>query len=360
MKHILIAEFFCGGGVRGVIPASIASEGLSMLRSAYTLFKKLKFKPIIPLDHRLRSFKSLFKDSKLIIVEGGELESRVEELVKLADLSLVIAPEENGVLERVVETVEESGVETLNSTPESIKLSRSKLKVAELCSKIKLKHPKTIRLEELDKSIDKAFELGFPLIIKPIEGAGCVGSRIVKGLKELEHVLGLIDSRKYIAQEYLRGFDASVSLAAGASEVKAISLNAQLIEKTKSSLRYLGGYTPLKHKALRNAFNSSIKLVKAVGLRGYVGVDLVLRGGEAYVIEVNPRLTTSIIGLSKALNRNLFKLILSVLRGGRIEFKFRGVAYFRKISDSEISLIPCVLAGSLREAVRRLEERWFI
>ena len=37
------------------------------------------------------------------------------------------------------------------------------------------------------------------------------------------------------------------------------------------------------------------------GLRGYIGVDVILTESEAVVIEVNPRLTTSYLGVRAAL-----------------------------------------------------------
>jgi predicted ATP-grasp superfamily ATP-dependent carboligase len=40
-------------------------------------------------------------------------------------------------------------------------------------------------------------------------------------------------------------------------------------------------------------------------LRGYVGVDLLLTQNEALLIEINPRLTTSYIGVRQVIDLNL-------------------------------------------------------
>jgi hypothetical protein len=48
---------------------------------------------------------------------------------------------------------------------------------------------------------------------------------------------------------------------------------------------------------------SAAKLIP--GLRGYVGVDLVLTGESAQVLEINPRLTTSYVGLRQVSETNL-------------------------------------------------------
>jgi len=53
---------------------------------------------------------------------------------------------------------------------------------------------------------------------------------------------------------------------------------------------------------LERAIDAALRTCNALpGLRGYIGVDLVLTESDAVVIEVNPRLTTSYLGLRSAL-----------------------------------------------------------
>jgi predicted ATP-grasp superfamily ATP-dependent carboligase len=48
---------------------------------------------------------------------------------------------------------------------------------------------------------------------------------------------------------------------------------------------------------------------------GYVGIDMVLTDRDAVVIEVNPRVTTSYVGLRKVLRPNPAALMLEAARG---------------------------------------------
>jgi predicted ATP-grasp superfamily ATP-dependent carboligase len=59
------------------------------------------------------------------------------------------------------------------------------------------------------------------------------------------------------------------------------------------------------------------------GLLGYVGIDIVLGaaedGSQDWLIELNPRLTTSYIGLRALAQTNLAQLVLQLARGEPIE-----------------------------------------
>ena len=59
---------------------------------------------------------------------------------------------------------------------------------------------------------------------------------------------------------------------------------------------------------------------------GYLGLDLILGaaddGSLDYVIEINPRLTTSYVGLSVAANQNLAAALLQVVAGKPVELSF--------------------------------------
>jgi predicted ATP-grasp superfamily ATP-dependent carboligase len=64
------------------------------------------------------------------------------------------------------------------------------------------------------------------------------------------------------------------------------------------------------------AIETALRTCEAVpGLRGFVGVDLVLTESEAVVIEVNPRLTTAYLGVRGAIEGNVAALTLAACGG---------------------------------------------
>ena len=104
-----------------------------------------------------------------------------------------------------------------------------------------------------------------------------------------------------------------------------------MLERSELLLR--GGTVPLEHPARRVASRLAQQAVALFpGLQGYVGVDLILAQEEAWLVEINPRLTTSDIGLRQVVNINLAKAIWEACREGVLaeQVRLRGEVSFDK------------------------------
>jgi hypothetical protein len=64
------------------------------------------------------------------------------------------------------------------------------------------------------------------------------------------------------------------------------------------------------------AFEAAKRIVESMsGLKGYIGVDLILTEHGPVLIEINPRLTTSYIGVQKVSGFNLAKAMIDSAKG---------------------------------------------
>ncbi|MBI4391324.1 MAG: ATP-grasp domain-containing protein, partial [candidate division NC10 bacterium] len=163
-----------------------------------------------------------------------------------------------------------------------------------------------------------AASLGFPLVLKPRDGAGCIGLRRVEDATGLEEAwrqaTAEADGAPLIAQPYVPGQHASVSLLCDGRDALAVSLNSQAIAEGER-FEYRGGVVPLDHPLRARALQVAVGACRAVpGLRGYIGVDVVL-GTDATLMEINPRLTTAYTGLRRAVGANLAGVLLRAGRG---------------------------------------------
>jgi hypothetical protein len=231
--------------------------------------------------------------------------------------TLVIAPETNGILLDRSRLVEEEGGRLLGPTSEAVELAGDKWRLARHLAQ---HHIPTPVCELLEAEREPA--LAFPLVCKPRDGAGSqltfrtrTGDELVSAL---ETARAEAFAGQMIVQPFVAGLAASVAFLIGPGTRLALPAAEQRLSDD-GRFRYLGGRLPLPPELDERARHLADRAVAVVpGLRGYVGVDLVLgpTADADVVIEINPRLTTSYIGLRALAQQSLAAAILTVAGGG--------------------------------------------
>jgi predicted ATP-grasp superfamily ATP-dependent carboligase len=118
-----------------------------------------------------------------------------------------------------------------------------------------------------------------------------------------------------IAQAYVPGFAASVAFLIGPSQLLPLVPCQQLLSND-GRFHYRGGRLPIRPDLAERAVRIATAAVTGVpGLSGYVGVDVVLGEGRDWAIEINPRLTTSYVGLRALAKFNLAEAMLAAMTG---------------------------------------------
>jgi predicted ATP-grasp superfamily ATP-dependent carboligase len=120
----------------------------------------------------------------------------------------------------------------------------------------------------------------------------------------------------------------------------AISLNKQSVQLVtpEAASSYEGGAVPFDHPLKREAFKMAEKAAGSLaGLRGYVGVDLVLAEGKPFVVDVNPRLTTSYVGVSRVAGFNVAEAMVNAVLKNKLPARreSNGFVYFSKVGTSK-------------------------
>jgi tyramine---L-glutamate ligase len=321
---VLVYEFFTGGGSPpGVLPRGLDSEALGMLWTLLEDFRRWgAVRTITSLDSRFRArFPNMpwpLPADEVASAFPGEHEYVYLSLLKRCDFALVLAPETGGILAHLTGQAERAGVRLLSSNSRSVAVAGNKASCHKLFSAAELPSPQT-RVIGFDSALHAAQEMGFPLVIKPVDGVGSEGVSLVAMHPDLAAALSLAcqatDCEEILLQSYTSGVHASVSLLVAGNRCVRLSLNEQRI-KIGVPFRYLGSRTPLDHEAAEDATNLACRAAGLIpGLQGYVGVDLVLTDRGAQLIEINPRLTTSYLSLRQVSLLNLAKAMYEACDG---------------------------------------------
>jgi predicted ATP-grasp superfamily ATP-dependent carboligase len=249
-------------------------------------------------------------------IRPSDEEAEFREEAAAADCTLVIAPEIDGLLETRSRWGLEAGGTLLGPDPDAVRLTADKLALAHHFVTHDVPTPPTVPLSDL---LGGRVPHVYPAVCKPRFGAGSLSTTNVKRAAGLPRAGASDAGLEFIVQPYFSGVPASVGFLIGPGRCVALEPAAQDLAMD-GSLSYLGGHAPLPQPLARRARQLAERAVKSVpGLRGYVGVDVVLgpRRGPAgdVVIEINPRLTTSYIGLRALARTNLMAALLRVVRG---------------------------------------------
>jgi predicted ATP-grasp superfamily ATP-dependent carboligase len=334
--RILVHEFFSGGGLAGRdVPGSLVREGSAMLTALVADLASMGGHDIV--TTRDPRFSLAVPPGVDVVAMTSTRADFLDALLASVDAAWLVAPETGRCLERLTARAERKGIALLGSGSAAIRHACNKAALPRLLAQHGVPHPKT---RVIDPSREDwkaelrvaARELGCPLVVKPARGAGCEGVSLARDSRELAQAVAVarqVDGvGRIVLQRYVRGVAASVSLLADGRRAVALTTNAQWIGPRRvarwgsrarmpsRSFSYRGGTTPLDHPLAARATEEAVRACQAIpGLRGYIGVDLVLTKSDAFVIEVNPRLTTAYLGVRSVLHENVAAMALAACDG---------------------------------------------
>jgi predicted ATP-grasp superfamily ATP-dependent carboligase len=225
-----------------------------------------------------------------------------DRLATQSDFTLLIAPEINGRLSQLTTRAEQLGAHLLSPSSGFVRLASDKFATVNRLNAAGVRVPATVRCRT-------AFDLveipAGPLVRKPIDGAG---SWQVSITDPVELASWLDDRRDVLVQEFCHGRPASVAALCGAGQPVLLPPCWQLVEPPLFA--YRGGQVIRQRECIDRAHCLARRALELLPpARGYVGIDMVLGesddGSSDVVIEVNPRLTTSYVGIRQLAVTNL-------------------------------------------------------
>jgi len=278
MKKILIYEYITGGGLIGKkFDHSLLPEANLIIDS---LISKTNSTVNFFCDYRHK-----YKNNKnAILITANNHDTIYDaDLINSYDYFLPICPESDLILYDYIKKINPYVNNMTISSPKTILATSDKLLLKNICNKYNISHA--------DSYVSKSKQ---PLyIIKDRFGCGCNNVRVTnnKNLKT---------SSNRIIENYIPGDSYSVNLYISDRGYEILTINQQIINRYNNVLK-LEAINVNIYPYFRNSLFKFIdEILEAVpGLKGFIGFDFIYDKEDLFLIDINPRYTTSMSVISK-------------------------------------------------------------
>lgn len=311
--RIMVGEYVCGGGLAQQqiheIPESLRQEGAAMLRAIASDLAEFA-EVVTPIDPRFRDAATTAADVHEISADDS-LWAQWVAAATTCDAALIIAPESDGVLAKAVAMLRAGGVEVIAGSGGFLRVASDKQLTAKRLLAAGVAHPPYMTLS--DRKAAKAIQGFDRYVVKPRDGCGTQQIRLFDSLDDARAEL----EDNLILQVWVPGRAVSVAMVASATEQTFLPAVSQSL--SGECCEYGGGQGPLNEEDQRRATALAARAAAAMPptVRGFVGFDLVLGDtvSDDYVIEINPRVTTSYVGLRRMIHGNLAARLFDIESG---------------------------------------------
>lgn len=311
MKLFIYEHITSGALANQTLPISLAQEGDAMLTALVQDLNELpQLELVILRDSRLDSI-TIDADNippQYYWVNNPEhFSDQWQHCLTEVEAVVIIAPETKGQLIRIQQGILDHHQIYLGCSQQATAICSNKL----LCYQHLLTHNIATPITYTALTWRNDFSPSSRLIIKPIDGAGCLDTLLFDNAFGAQCYLKKVPANKIasiIIQPYIQGKAISLSLFINHKKAILLTINEQHINHENKQLIFdsCSVNTISETEFPRSVAQKLADNIRDAipGLWGFVGIDLVLSSSGPIVIEINPRMTTSYVGLKQAINKN--------------------------------------------------------
>ena len=311
--RIVIYEYCCSGGTQ---EATLAREGRAMFLSLLADAARDGGLHVVGLVAEHLPLDLPGSVRRVDVAAGRDAEALLIEATQ-ADVTLIVAPETDGILARRVAAVRAAGAHAICPSGAFLEIARDKQATALVLAATGVPVPAGRPL-----AAGEPWPAGFirPAVRKPRGGTGCDELLMVARHDDEPRPA----TRPTRLEAFATGTPVGVSCLCGPRGILPLAPMRQEFAAVDGG--YVGGVPLIDAGAGLRAETLARRAISALGRAagdphpaGWIGVDMILGdradGRDDRVLEVNPRITTSFVGHAAGLSGSLVRAMLDVAAG---------------------------------------------
>lgn len=297
----------------------------------------------------------------------------VREIIELEKPEGVIVQLGGQTALKMAERLEQLGVKIIGTSFENMDLAEDRGRFSDLLKELEIPYPRYGVATSAEEALQVANEVGYPVLVRPSYVLGGQGMSIVINDEDLEkavvNLLKNLPGNHILIDHFLdRAEEAESDSICDGEEVHIIGMMEHIEPAGIHSGDSSAVLPPFGlSQAVQDKMEEySIKLAKALNVRGLLNIQFAVKGENVYVIEANPRASRTVPFIAKAYDVPYINIATKVMLGANklkdftIERKLKGYAIkepvfsFNKFPEVDKQLGPEM--KSTGEAIRFIKD----
>ncbi|MCX2475428.1 carbamoyl-phosphate synthase large subunit [Pedobacter sp. MC2016-05] len=240
---------------------------------------------------------------------------------------------------KMAEKLTEKGIKIIGTSFENMDIAEDRGRFSDLLKELDIPYPKYGVAENAEEAIVVANEVGYPVLVRPSYVLGGQGMSIVINDEDLEKavvkLLGDLPGNRVLIDHFLdRAEEAESDSISDGDDVHIVGMMEHIEPAgihSGDSFAVLPTFS-LSEKVTKSMEEYSVKIAKALDVRGLLNIQFAIKDEKVYVIEANPRASRTVPFIAKAYDVPYIniaaKIMLGVakLKDFTIERKLKGYA----------------------------------
>ncbi|MCJ8208200.1 carbamoyl-phosphate synthase large subunit [Mucilaginibacter sp. RS28] len=240
---------------------------------------------------------------------------------------------------KMAEKLHEHGIKIIGTSFDNMDIAEDRGRFSDLLKDLEIPYPKYGVAETAEEALEVAHEVGYPVLVRPSYVLGGQGMSIVINDEDLEkavvNLLKNLPGNRVLIDHFLdRAAEAESDSICDGEDVHIIGMMEHIEPAGIHSGDSSAVLPPfdLSETVLQQMEEYTIKLAKALNVRGLLNIQFAIKNDKVYVIEANPRASRTVPFIAKAYDVPYINIAAKVmmdvakLKDFTIERKLKGYA----------------------------------
>lgn len=223
---------------------------------------------------------------------------------------------------KMAEKLTEKGIKIIGTSFENMDIAEDRGRFSDLLKELDIPYPKYGVAENAEEAIVVANEVGYPVLVRPSYVLGGQGMSIVINDEDLEKavvkLLGDLPGNRVLIDHFLdRAEEAESDSISDGEDVHIVGMMEHIEPAgihSGDSFAVLPTFS-LSETVTKAMEEYSVKIAKALDVRGLLNIQFAIKDEKVYVIEANPRASRTVPFIAKAYDVPYINIAAKIMLG---------------------------------------------